>query len=158
MRKLLGCAWAGLCLAWFSGFTGCGGSDENLGEVYGVVKLDGQPLPDATVQFQPQGGGSPSAARTDSSGNYTLRFSRDAEGAVIGTHTVRITTYQAGDPDADPPKTKVAEKVPVTYNRNTELTKEVTSGSNEINFDLQSGGEIVQPDVMQKLEEKRGDQ
>jgi hypothetical protein len=64
---------------------GCG--NDGLGQVTGVVTLDGQPLPDALLVFTPVRGGRPASARTDESGRYALVYSRDAEGAAIGEHT-----------------------------------------------------------------------
>jgi hypothetical protein len=116
--------------------TGCG-SEHNVGTVSGKVTLDNQPLVGATVQFQPSGG-SPSSGITDSSGNYTLRYTRDTEGAEIGEHTVRITTYSGPDPDADPPRKAVPEKVPSKYNAKSELKATVKSGSNTFDFPLES--------------------
>ena len=52
---------------------------------------------------------------------------------------------QSGDPDAEPPKPKVAEKVPAKYNSATELKETVKAGANTFDFELQSGGKIVEP-------------
>jgi hypothetical protein len=116
---------------------GCG--PDNVGRVSGTVTLDGQPLEGAYVEFQPVAGNAPSGGITDALGQYTLRYTRDIEGAEIGEHKVRITTASGGDPDAEPPKPAVPEKVPPQYNKNTDLTAKVESGSNTLNFDLQSG-------------------
>jgi len=119
---------------------GCGGGPGvDVGTVEGTVTLDGAPLPDATVTFQPQGGRA-SIGITDASGHYELIFSRDAKGAVLGKHTVSITTLQEGD--ADEGVEAVPEKVPAKYNSKTELTKDVVAGKNEFDFELSSEGEI----------------
>jgi hypothetical protein len=123
---------------------GCGGPD-NVGRVSGKVTLDGQPLSGAIVQFEPLAGNSPSGAITDSSGQYSLRYTREVEGAEIGEHRVRITTFSAGDPDAEPPKPRVPEKLPARYNAKTELTAKVERGSNTHDFPLESKGKIQQP-------------
>lgn len=57
----------GLCLILLAG---CGGGRSDLGHVHGVVLLAGQPLPDATVVFQPDAGGPASFGRTDAEGRY----------------------------------------------------------------------------------------
>jgi hypothetical protein len=124
---------------------GCGG-DSNVGSVTGTVTLDGQPLPDAFVKFSGKKGGSPSMGRTDASGNYSLSRNRDTMGADLGEHSVSISTYQAGDPDSDPPVAAAPEKVPTKYNIATELKANVVGGKNVTNFDLKSDGEILQPD------------
>jgi hypothetical protein len=134
---------------------GCGG-ESNIGEVGGTVTLDGNPLPDALVTFSPKSGaGSPSAGRTDTSGNYSLSYTRDISGAELGEHIVRITTYQAGDPDAEPPTASVPEKVPLKYNHKSELTREVKPGTNDIDLELKSDGPVIQPDVLEKIEAQR---
>lgn len=125
---------------------GCGGNS-NVSTVSGTVTLDSQPLSDAVVKFSGKSGGSPSLGKTDSSGNYTLQYSRDVAGADIGDHTVSITTYQAGDPDSDPPVPAAPEKLPAKYNTKTELKASVAGGKNVVNFDLKSDGKVVQPNT-----------
>lgn len=115
---------------------GCGGkpSDQpDLGTVSGIVTLDGNPLADVVVTFDPKGGGRASVGKTDAAGRYELTFSAGARGAVIGTHSVSITT-----PSEAPSPTGGAAKdpIPAKYNRATTLTHEVQAGSNTINFDL----------------------
>lgn len=133
---------------------GCGGGDKGpeRGEVEGVVTLDGQPLAGAVVMFAPQASpgkesGSTSVGVTDSAGKYTLSYSGDKTGAVIGTHLVRITTGRIADEDEGTPA--VPEKVPVQYNSgaaaNPDMKREVKAGRNELNFELKSEGEIRQP-------------
>lgn len=137
------CAAAAVMLACLAG---CGGSDgPELAEVYGYVKLDGQPLPGATVEFQPEQG-SPSLGETDEEGYYTLKYTFDTDGAMVGRHTVKITTYRESVADAQGNEKTIPEKVPNVYNVNTTLSEEVASGSQEIDFDLKSSeGKVVQP-------------
>ena len=122
---------------------GCSGP-ANVGTVTGVVTLDGQPLPEASVTFQPQHG-SPSAGTTDSSGRYELRYTRSMKGAVVGEHAVAISTYKSGAPDADPPIERRPEQVPPKYNRSTELTATVGPRANQIDFSLEASGKVPQP-------------
>ena len=141
VRAMCACLFAAVLAS-----AGCGGGgDSNVGKVSGTVTLDGQPLPNALVTFTPKVGGSPSYGRTDESGEYELSYTRDQQGAVIGEHTVTITTYDAGDPDEEPPLPAVPEKVPTKYNLQTTLTEKVDAGSNTIDFELDSQGRIVQP-------------
>jgi hypothetical protein len=118
-----------------------------MAEVSGTVTMDGQPLSRARVEFSPADG-SPSMGLTDEQGRYTLRFSRDVEGAMIGDHKITISTYAPANPDAEPPTPEVPEKVPAKYNVKTELTKKVEEGSNSIDFPLQSGGEVISPEKL----------
>lgn len=115
---------------------GCGGSSE-VSSVEGVVTLDGEPVPEATVEFTPVGEGRPSTGRTDESGHYELAYSATEMGAKIGEHTVKITT---GGMKADESGNlvEVEETIPARYNEQTELTVEVTPGSNTLDFELES--------------------
>ncbi len=117
---------------------GCGGGRSDLGRVSGMVTLDGQPLPNATVIFQPDAAGPASYGLTDSQGLYTMMYDHSTRGAVIGPHTVRITTFQEGDSDAEPPIPAAPEKLPAKFNRTSELREEIRAGNNEIDFALVS--------------------
>ena len=122
-----------LCLA------GCGGPEHPpVGSVSGVITLDGQPLADATVMFQPADG-RPSQGVTDKAGKYSLTYLDGVPGAKLGTNTVIIRTEIPGE-DGQPPIAK--EKLPKKYHAESELRAEVKSGSNTFNFDLkgQAGG------------------
>jgi len=142
-----------LVIAALFSLTGCGGDGTapELGTVTGTVTLDGDPLPDATVLFQPETG-RPSVGITDSDGKYSLKYI-EAEGAKVGKHTVSITTRRGGgdvgdDPgagvgdgteEAEAPAGKpVPELVPDKYNIRSELKVEVVAGSNTHDFKLLS--------------------
>jgi hypothetical protein len=116
--------------------SGCGGSGLKvpaLGKVHGTVTLDGKPLPNAAVSFQPVSGkDGPSQALTDKEGKYTLTYLPGHPGAAIGEHTVRIT----GKP-ADAPAS-VKETVPPKYNEKSELKVAVKEGDNTHDFKLES--------------------
>jgi hypothetical protein len=133
---------------------GCGDGGPPLGAVSGIVTLDGKPQPNVAVTFIPAEGGSPASGKTDASGKYEL-FCLDKKGAPLGKHKVAITTVQqsaapaAVEISSDSPEyanqgsssdynVKFTEPIPAKYNQQTELTAEVKSGSNEVNFDLKS--------------------
>jgi hypothetical protein len=131
---------------------GCGGGDSgpDLIEVYGVVTLDGEPLPDATVRFVPEemAGNNMRAAtgETDDDGEYTLEYSLNRSGALPGKYKVAISTFRETDVGEDgldvPGK---PERVPVVYNGETTLSAEVSAENAVHNFDLKSdAGEVVQ--------------
>ena len=108
---------------------GCGRRNgPNLGLVHGIVTLKGKPLADAQVVFQPSNGHI-SCAMTDSDGHYDLIYLRNEHGAIVGSHKVQISTLL--------PDEGRKEVVPARYNKKSELEREVASGKNEINFDLQ---------------------
>lgn len=121
------------------GMVGCG-TAEGLGRVTGVVKLDGQPVPDASVEFTPvDGKGLTSYGRTDKSGYYEMMATRTEKGAAIGQNRVKISTHEVIDNSHSVP-----EKIPTKYNSATELSADVKSGSNTFDFELSSaGGRIV---------------
>jgi len=124
----------GLACVWGAG---CGGGGPELAPVEGTVTLDGTPLPAAHVVFQPQGPGSPSSGITDENGHYELLYALDREGAMVGRHTVRITTYAQGRADENGEPTFTPERVPPRYNSQSELVREVESGSNTFDFPLE---------------------
>ena len=119
---------------------GCGQSEFNLVPVSGVVTLDGEPLPEARVAFEPlhTSGGDPLAigpgsyGETDATGRYALVSIDDDPGAVVGTHRVRISTYLA---EFDPSRTKQnvlsAEKTPAHYRGQSALQFQVPAGGTE---------------------------
>lgn len=132
-----------LSLVGLLALAGCGGNDD-LGRVSGTVTLDGKPLEQAIVKFIPEGeGGSTSYGRTDASGNYSMEFSRSQVGASLGMNRVEINT---GTQMADENEKiiNVPEVVPARYNAQSELTFEVQPGKNTANFELESGGRIMQ--------------
>ena len=137
---------------------GCGPSGPALGTVKGKVTLNGRPLPNALVTFEPEGGGPVGTGPTDAEGKFEL-YSAGRKGAKIGNHRVVITTIQEAQPAAEPPGAKssddpaymaqplggaadykkaeqMKEKIPAKYNQASELKQEVKAGKNEVNFDL----------------------
>jgi len=119
------------------GAAGCGSGGPELAPVEGTVTLDGTPLPAATVVFQPPEPGSPSSGITDEQGHYELLYAPGREGAMIGRHTVRITTYAQGRADENGEPTFTPERIPPRYNSQTELSREVKPGSNTFDFPLE---------------------
>ncbi len=122
---------------------GCQTDIPDIGYVEGTVTLDGSPLPNAIVTFQPEHA-RPSYGRTDENGWYELVYTDGNEGAILGKHRVSISTKDSGNPDEGIEPSP--EKVPAKYNTRTELTAEVTPGNNKCDFPLKSEGEIDQSD------------
>jgi hypothetical protein len=135
----------------------CGCNKENapgLGRVSGTVTMDGSPVADAAILFEPQGGtAGTSLGQTDASGKYELFYSRTHKGAVTGEHVVRINTYR--ETDDDKPQIR-KETIPTKYNSKSELKVTVTRGSNTHNFELSSKGEVIQPYAEEKAGKKKG--
>lgn len=124
---------------------GCGGEFPTAA-ISGVVTLDGEALPNASVYFQPQRRsdnpivGPPSMGVTDESGRFTLRTTEGANGAVVGEHVVSISTLETRmvDPqNSDRVEVVSQERVPSRYRAPSELSLTVRRGGDEqANFDL----------------------
>ena len=118
---------------------GCGGNSSEhpeVGAVSGLVTLDGAPLADAIVEFSPESG-RPSSAVTDAEGRYSLGYLDKVPGALLGTHTVRISTARYA-PQPDGTSIPVPEKLPAKFHSKSTVTKEVKAGSNQFDFELTS--------------------
>lgn len=76
---------------------GCG-SGEVIVPVTGQVLLDGKPLTFGGVAFHPPAG-QPARGRIDEKGNFTLTTKELDDGAVVGTHRVRVSCYQRQSPE-----------------------------------------------------------
>ncbi len=115
-------------VALFLSLSGCTNQSDRpaIGEVSGVVTLDGEPLANASVAFS-QDGFRPAIGETNSEGRYELFYIRDIKGATVGTNTVRIKQFG-----------NEARRLPRRFNVESELSREVQPGQNEINFDLKS--------------------
>jgi hypothetical protein len=121
---------------------GCGSSGK-VAPVSGVITLDGKPLANGHIAFQPESQSGTKAvgsfAFTDANGAYKLRTAdTEQPGAVIGKHRVEINLVAPSD-DRPPASRPPAKTLPSKYNRDTELQFEVTSsGTDAANFDLKS--------------------
>lgn len=70
---------------------GCGPKKPATAPVAGRVLLDGKPVADAAVLFQPVDGGVPARGGTDAEGRFRLStFARD-DGAIVGRHRVVVS-------------------------------------------------------------------
>ena len=108
----------------------CAASPPELAHVSGIVKMDGRPVPGAQLTFEPEGSGRSASGLANEQGEYAMEYTPESAGALVGPVLVRISTLTTDHPETIPPK----------YNIATELKRKVESGSNEINFELESGG------------------
>lgn len=109
---------------------GCSGDDQRLVEVTGEVTFNGRPVV-AEVIFEPQHGGRPSSALTDSSGAYRLRYTAERTGAVIGPHRVTLKILRDTPTDETLSFTETVTPVKVTR-----LVREVAEKSNHLRFSV----------------------
>ena len=83
--------------------TGC--SKSGLVRVEGIVVLDNQPVPEATVLFIPEGGtGQPAQGMTDENGKFQLTTFKENDGALPGAYKVTVTKSvpPSQPPEAEP--------------------------------------------------------
>lgn len=129
---------------------GCG-SGPKMVPVSGTVTLDGQPLANALVGFEPipPPGGETydssvnSSGKTNDKGEYTLSNFKDQPGAIVGKHRVRINCMPPVVGTGDERRSEAApppmDKVPPKYNQQTTLEFDVPpGGTKEANFKLTS--------------------
>jgi hypothetical protein len=109
--------------------TGCGIDDTPpLGDVTGIITLDGQPLEGVIVLFKPQVG-RVATGTTDADGEYELEFAYDVSGCKVGPNTVSLE-WPLGSTNA--------KALPTRYTTASELKADVKEGSNKIDFPLVS--------------------
>ncbi len=141
MLKKITTVSASILIVSLTTLVGCGPGGPETADVSGTITLDGKPLQDAEVYFSPVEGGRTAVGRTDESGTYELHFTASKSGAMLGAHEVAISTFT--EPSADDDGNSVPGKpelVPKKYRSGGEsaLTVEVQSGSNTLDFELDS--------------------
>ena len=121
------CGRLGLIGLLFAALAGCSSEPYKVAPVSGIVKLDGKPVGQVAVMFQPvatagnEEPGPGSYGITDESGRYELRLvGLEKPGAVVGKHKVRFDPYATdkSDPYSDEqfrPK-QALPKIPGIYN------------------------------------------
>lgn len=133
--------WNFFFLLMLFGISGCmGNSGEplpDLGKVTGVVTMDGSPVINAKVIFEPtkameNGRKRASMGTTQADGSYSLKYNANTPGASVGKHKVMIIKLN------DNPAEAGQQLIPPQYNDNSELTAEVTQGENKFDFELKS--------------------
>ena len=84
--------WHLLAAALVVGAAGCGGS--GLVNASGRLTYKGQPVPSTLVTFWPaEEGKRASTGVTDDDGNFTLSYSRQEPGVLVGRHTVFLAYH-----------------------------------------------------------------
>ncbi|MFN3158964.1 MAG: hypothetical protein ACE37I_06595 [Rubinisphaera brasiliensis] len=118
--------------------SGCGSSGDtpDLGQVSGIIKVDGNPTPNVAVRFAPVDGGRPSTGTTDDTGRYELVYSTKLMGAKVGTHNVSIVVQSQGDEEIDPTKMGLPTEGDTGNISDIIKTADVTSGSNTIDLEF----------------------
>ena len=119
---------------------GCRNESYQVAPVAGRITLDGQPLADAVVVFQPiaheesAAAGPGSHGRTDQNGRYSLEvIDPPRPGAVVGPHRVTISTATSDGKDGSRPS---GERVPRRYRDGTLQFDVPSRGTDRADFDL----------------------
>lgn len=131
-RTCLACGLFAFALA-----TGCSSNEKPLGEVSGIVVLDGTPLESGTIALAPVDGEYPIATAEIVAGEYQIEAPAESFKVVIRSPKVikKVNVYnQPGGPTREITK----ETLPEKYNAKSELRIDVTPGEMERNFDLSS--------------------
>ena len=133
MRRSLWAAAAALAAA------GCTGGQV---PVAGKVTLDGRPLADATVHFQPFAPDKGSTLReafgkTGPDGRYELKAIGAGGGAAVGKNRVRISLLTP--PRKGEPQDGLVDRIPDKYKAGDGIAFDVPAGGTaDANFDLES--------------------
>jgi hypothetical protein len=103
---------------------GCSRPGPQVAPVTGRVTLNGQPLKNADVLFQPEDNQPPAYGRTDEDGRYEMAYKRGVGGAAVGWNRVGISVSRELVRNA--PKLAPLE----------DPRREVKSGQNVFDFDV----------------------
>ena len=118
---------------------GC--AQSNTIKVTGTVTLDGKPVDQAEVTFQPAEGRIATGV-TDSQGRFELSTNSPGDGAVPGDHKVTISQYySAGNPPPMMPGSQIPSRFPQKYGDPSQspfTAKVLRGGKNDFQFDMKS--------------------
>ncbi len=126
--------------------TGCSRPDYEVAPVSGRVTMGGRGLAGVAVNFQPvsKGPDQPnpgpgSYGTTDADGRFVLRtIEGDAEGAVVGTHRVRLRTKAPAQDPADDRAVTYKEIVPRQWRDGSQTFEVPPEGTDQADFELGS--------------------
>jgi len=123
------------------GLMGCSGPGPEVRTVHGTLSLDGEPLTGVLVSFVAQDGGRAASGTSNEQGKYRLVCRGDEQGAVLRKHRVRFFKLEgefSQDHRSDGGKQQASPSRTANWVNNAELTVEVRSGDNNINFQFSS--------------------
>jgi len=123
------------------------GCNNSLVPVSGTVRLDGKPLAEAGVVFQPIGQGAVASGTTDAQGQFHLATGSQL-GAAPGEYCVTVSKARVIGVDRDervaPTGVKVERVTPVEYAdpATSPLKANVNRSTGTYNFDLTSSAKL----------------
>jgi hypothetical protein len=133
--------WHLLTVALLVAAAGCGGS--GLVNASGRLTHKGQPVPSTLVTFWPEEEGKrASTGVTDDDGNFTLSYSRQEPGVLVGRHTVFLAYHVSMEEELGkiPPKApKELKAVIARYGdlKTSNLHYEIKENGQRIEIDLE---------------------
>ncbi len=116
---------------------GCGSGRSDLVEVTGKVTLDGQPVEKGKITLEATDGKGGVDGGSIENGEYSVMTTLGSKAVKINSPKVvgQKKTYGT----ADSPTEEVSqEAIPKQYNRNTNLTMQVSDSDREYDFELKS--------------------
>ena len=123
-----------LVLFLLSLLAGCGGG--NVVEISGIVKYDGQPVPEGRITFLTQDGKGQTVAAVIAEGKYSVKVVPGS--CLVQIEGFKIVGRQPLHPnDPSSPKVNVTEPlIPAEYNEKSKLKEEILASTRVLNFDL----------------------
>ena len=128
------------CLVMLAAMSIAGCSPAKESSVSGRVTLDGSPVSQGTVAFEPQAGGMLARGALDADGNYEL-MTNQVEGVAPGKYRVKVLAQERSPDPPDgglPPPGKLLVPEKFTQVATSGLTFEVALGRNRIDIELSS--------------------
>jgi hypothetical protein len=80
--------------------SGCSHEGPKVVAVSGTATHNGAPIPNVELTFHPAVG-RPSWGFTDEAGHFSLNYTRDQDGAVVGKHKVTVRAKPPGSPEEE---------------------------------------------------------
>ena len=132
-----------LCVCSFFFLSGCSSKEKiPRATVSGTVSFEGEPIKEGSIIFVPVVGvqGAPVQLEIRDGKYSSSADPKDSRGVVIGSNDVQIfSTKSTGKMVKNPLNELVPEivqAIPVKFNEQTELNREIKAGAQELNFDL----------------------
>jgi hypothetical protein len=127
-------------LALLAGVSGC--NSEGRVQVTGRVTYKGEPVPSTQVNFQPDDGSRGSIGHTNDDGRFSLRYSRQEDGAPLGRYIVILKYTPSAEEETHqilPKASRELKEVIAHYGDQTtsNLHYEITHNGQDIEIKLE---------------------
>ena len=118
---------------------GCGDPVAKTAPVRGKVIFKGKGVPNGTVNFIPEGGGTSATGKIQPDGSFTLTTFKHGDGAILGKHKIVIVAMQDMKdtlPEARSPLPPPIVQMKYTSPATTTLFETVEDKENNFTLDL----------------------